>query len=138
VLIVDDAAPVRRVLAALLTNIPGVVVAGEAGDVAEGINAVRALEPDVMILDLTMPGGSGVDVLIVAKHSPRPPVAIIFTAFDEPHLRERCQHAGADYFFAKASGTEELFNTIRSLGDPTGSLTVPVSPATPPQDSRRN
>ena len=143
VLVVDDAAPVRRVLTALLANIPGVTVAGEAADVTEGINAVRALEPDVVILDLTMPGGSGVDVLIVAKHQPQPPVAVIFTAFDEPHLRERCLHAGADFFFAKATGTEELFNTIRSLADAADgqsetSSPAAVLPASHPEDSRSN
>jgi two-component system LytT family response regulator len=80
VLIVDDEPPARARLKRLLAVYPQIEVVGEAGDAAEALAAVAALRPELLLLDVQMPGGSGLDV---AASLPDPAPRIVFvTAFD--------------------------------------------------------
>ena len=63
VFIVDDSSLVVERLADLLEEVPGAVLVGKASDVPHAIHGIRAVKPDALILDLQMPGGSGLDVL---------------------------------------------------------------------------
>ncbi|MFN0186157.1 MAG: LytR/AlgR family response regulator transcription factor [Aquabacterium sp.] len=80
VLIVDDEPPARARLRRLLAVYPAVEVVGEAGDAVQALAAVATLTPDLLLLDVQMPGGSGLDV---AASLPDPAPRIVFvTAFD--------------------------------------------------------
>ena len=85
VLVVDDELIARRRLVRLLKAIDGVTIAGEAGDVASAIAAVETLDPDLMLLDVQMPGGDGFDV--IERLGTRSPPVIFVTAFDHHALR---------------------------------------------------
>jgi len=63
VFIADDSPPVVERLTDLLRGLPGIEFAGDAGNVLAVLRCVRQLQPDALILDLEMPGGSGLDVL---------------------------------------------------------------------------
>lgn len=63
VFIVDDSTVVVERLADLLKEVPGAYLAGQAGDALNAVKDIRKLKPDALILDLQMPGGSGLDVL---------------------------------------------------------------------------
>jgi two-component system, LytTR family, response regulator len=81
VLIVDDEAPARARLRRLLTAVSGVEIVGEAADGEHALAQVQALAPDAVLLDIQMPGISGLDV---AASLPEPRPAVIFvTAFDD-------------------------------------------------------
>ena len=62
VFIADDSPILRERLDAMLSELPGIKIVGQAGNVADAIETIRALHPDVVILDIRMPGGSGIGV----------------------------------------------------------------------------
>lgn len=80
-LIVDDERLARRGLRTLLESVPGVEVVGEAGDGPRAIESIGRLQPDVVLLDIRMPGTDGFGVL-EALSSFRPPAVIVVTAHD--------------------------------------------------------
>ena len=78
-LVVEDELPARARLAELMREVPWLVPVGEAGDCEEAIRAIDDLRPDLVFLDVQLPGGSGLEVLARVKHVP----AVVFTtAFD--------------------------------------------------------
>jgi two-component system LytT family response regulator len=91
-LIVDDIPQARRRVAALLAADPEVEVVGECGDGAAAVGAIAELAPDLVFLDVQMPGGGGFDV-IKAVGAERMPVVIFVTAYDEFALRAFEVHA---------------------------------------------
>lgn len=104
VLIVDDEPIARRRMARMLAAIEGVTHAGEAGDVPQAVEKIAALSPDVLLLDILMPGGSGFDVLEQAGSAA--PVPIFVTAFDH-HAIRAFEYNAVDYL-AKPVTPERL------------------------------
>lgn len=86
VLVVDDEAPARARLRRMLQAEPGITVIGEAEDGAQAIAAIRALDPDLVLLDIQMPNGTGFEVIDGVGPDAMPPV-IFVTAYDEHALR---------------------------------------------------
>ena len=86
VLVVDDEAPARRKLARLLAAIPDVALAGEAETGPEAVDRIRALAPDLVLLDVQMPGLDGFGVVATVGVGAMPPVVFV-TAHDEHALR---------------------------------------------------
>jgi len=86
VLVVDDEAPARRKLRLLLADAPDVAVVGEADTGQRAVEAIRALQPDVVFLDIQMPEGDGFDVVAAIGASDMP-VTVFVTAFDEHAVR---------------------------------------------------
>src|SRR3984885_9385177 len=83
-MIIDDEPPARRELRRLLTGFPWVEIIGEAGNVDQAVEMVETLTPELLFLDIQMPGGSGFDVLTRLEDVPQ----IIFTtAYDEHAVR---------------------------------------------------
>ena len=83
-LIVDDEPLARRELRRLLEEFPWVEIVGEAGDVEEAEARIEALAPELLFLDIQMPGGSGFDLLARLDH---PPQVIFTTAYDHHAVR---------------------------------------------------
>jgi two-component system LytT family response regulator len=86
VLIVDDEAPARRRLARLLASVPDVALAGEADGGQEAVERIRALTPDLVLLDVQMPGLDGFGVVDAIGPSAMPAVVFV-TAYDAHALR---------------------------------------------------
>jgi DNA-binding NarL/FixJ family response regulator len=127
VFLVDDSSMVRERLAAFISDLPNVEVIGQAERAAEAIRRIRDLKPDVVVLDISIPGGSGLQVLqAVKKHNP-PPLVIMLTNFAHEQYRRRCQQLGADYFFDKSSEFEKVMEVLQELA--TGSLSQKISQA---------
>jgi DNA-binding NarL/FixJ family response regulator len=113
-LIVDDSEMVRSYLRRLLSPTPHVTIAGEAGSVPEAIQRFEELKPDVVILDIEMPGGSGVDVLKWIKHREPSCLVIMFSSSPPDIYEPLCRRHGADHYFDKMKEFEalvELFGT---------------------------
>lgn len=119
VLIADESSLVRECLAALVSEIRGVELVGQAGDAYEALETIQRLRPDVVILDVRMPGGNGIRVLEAIKKSTAAPVVIMLAAFPYPQYRKKCLEVGADYFFDKSTEFDRVVQVLRKMRDNT-------------------
>ena len=108
VFIADDSLIVREHLVTLLDELVGVEIVGQAENVAETISGIRNLQPDVVILDIRLPDGSGIDVLQNIKQDGVGPMVIILTNYPYPGYRQRCLNAGADFFLDKSTEFDQI------------------------------
>ena len=115
VVIVDDSAVIRQRLVDLLEDVGGVQVVDVATDGHEGLEAVLTLSPDVVILDIRMPGMSGIDLLQALRHREVSPVLIVLTNFPYPAYRKRCKELGAQYFFDKSTEFPAAVEVLQAL-----------------------
>jgi len=105
----------RERLTTLLSELPEMEIVGQARDGREAVNLIRNLRPDVVVLDIRMPGGNGIGVLQKIKRFKSAPLVIMFTSYPYPQYRRRCMKAGADYFFEKATEFENLVELLKKL-----------------------
>lgn len=108
VLLADDHALVRAGIKALLTRIQGVEVIAEAGNGQEALRLLKDLQPDVVLLDITMPGLSGLEVLAESKKQFPDLRVIILTVHDAAEYAMRALRAGADGYLPKSAAANEL------------------------------
>jgi two-component system, NarL family, invasion response regulator UvrY len=116
-LLVDDHAIVREGLKRILANEPGMLVSGEAGDSFEALQLVRAEHFDVVLLDISLPGKNGLDVLKLIKTEKPHTRVLILSMFPEDQYAVRVLKAGAAGYLAKESAPKELINAIRKVAD---------------------
>lgn len=115
VLIVDDHAVVRAGLKSLINDQPDMVVAGEAAGVAPARALLGSTAFDVLVLDLTLSGETGWDLLEIAKRGGRPPAVLILSAYREDTYAIQALKRGADGYLNKESAAEYLLAAIRRL-----------------------
>ncbi len=115
VFIVDDSALVRERIIAMISEHPGIEIIGQAKNAQESINSILKLKPDVVILDIRMPGGNGIEVLENIKKNNYAPTTIILTNYPYPQYRKKCMEAGADYFFDKSTEFNKIIEVIKKL-----------------------
>ena len=115
VFIVDDSTIVRERLVTLLAEVPNVTIAGEANAARDAIAGITAQRPDIVVLDISMPGGSGLKVLETVKKEQPAPMVIMLTNFDHPQYRQRCMQLGADHFLDKSSNFERVLEIVRDF-----------------------
>lgn len=115
ILLIEDSAVVRNALREMVSSIEGAVVAGEFDSPGPAIENIRTNPPGVVVLDIQLVNGSGLDVLhTVSKEHPEVKV-IVFTNFAEPVYRKRCLDAGAYAFYDKKSDIHALRRTLQDL-----------------------
>ena len=113
VLLADDHQVVRFGLHAMLDSEPGIEVVGEAGDGAEAVALARDLQPDVVLMDLRMPGMDGVAATACLRDlTPAIPV-LVLTTYDTDADIVRAIEAGATGYLLKDATREELLEAIR-------------------------
>lgn len=115
VFIVDDSALVRERIITMISEHPGIEITGQAENALEGIDSIRKLKPDVVILDIRMPGGNGIEVLKNIKKNSSGPTIIILTNYPYPQYRKKCMEAGADFFFDKSTEFNKIIEVIKKL-----------------------
>jgi two-component system, NarL family, response regulator LiaR len=122
VVIADDHRVVRDGLCYLLGQEPDVEVAGEAGDGRQTVAVVAAARPDVLLLDLYMPGLDGHAVLAALRDAPhRPAVVVLTSATSDEHL-VRAVRAGATSYLLKTAPAEHVIAAVRDAAAGTASL----------------
>ncbi len=119
VFIVDDSAVVRDRLAQMISELPGVTVVGHADIAFEAIQEIRRLRPACVVLDISMPGGSGMYVLETVKRENPELTVIMLTNFAHDQYRQKCLQLGADHFFDKTTEFEKVLDILGQTDDRT-------------------
>ncbi len=115
VFIVEDSGLVTAYLVEALREIHGVEIVGYATNPADAIVRIGESAPDVLILDLRLSEGSGIEVLRRVKSGPRAPIVIVLSNYTCFEYRERCRELGAEYFFDKALEFDRAAEVLRQL-----------------------
>jgi len=115
VFIVDDSRAFQKELINLLSKLKEVEIVGQAEDSVKAMEAIQRLKPDVVILDIPMPGGKGIDALENIKKGKSPPIVIMFTNYPYRQYRKKYMDAGADFFFDKSTEFEKVTEVLKKL-----------------------
>lgn len=134
VLVVDDQTLVRQGLCALLGLAPDIHVVGEAVDGDDALRQVVALKPDVMLLDVRMPGRTGIEVLRVLSSPPHTlPPTILLTTFDDEQVVYEGLRLGASGFLLKDVSLDRLQLAIRNVAEGRSFLYAVLNESVPPR-----
>jgi DNA-binding NarL/FixJ family response regulator len=125
VCLVDDQTLVRQGIRSLLELSDDIRVAAEAVDGAQAIEVIPQAKPDVVLLDMRMPGMSGLDVLNALAQKNALPPTIILTTFDDDQLVLAGLKAGARGYLLKDVSLEQLVEAVKTVAGG-GSLVAPV------------
>ena len=112
-LLVDDRPAIRKGLRIWLALEPNMEVVGEASDGAEAISLARALRPDVVLMDVEMPGMDGISATAALRQVVPQSAVVILTLYDDAATRTRAREAGAAAFIAKHRMEETLLAEIQ-------------------------
>lgn len=110
-----DSAAVRELLAGLLSKFDGVEIVGQASESKEATDGILAAKPDVVILDILLNKGSGLDVLSAVKKKLPSVVVIILSNYASFANRMTCKELGADHILDKTTGFEQLREIVAEL-----------------------
>ena len=124
VVLADDQPLVRTGLRMILRPEPGIEVVGEATDGAEAISLCRAEAPDVVLMDVRMPGTDGIEATRAVTAVADPPRVLVLTTFDLDEVVYDALRAGASGFLLKDAPEERLLTAIRVVADG-GSMFAP-------------
>lgn len=133
VMVIDDHEVVRRGVAQAIDRAEGMTVVAEAADVAESLRRLPLVEPQVLLVDLQLPDGTGLDVIAASRALPQTR-AVVLTSFEDPDALRSARAAGARAFLLKTVRGEEIVEAVRAVADGRnliGRAAVP-SPATDP------
>jgi DNA-binding NarL/FixJ family response regulator len=128
VLIVDDHEVVRQGLRAVLEDAGGFVLAGEARTSSEAIEKARALKPDVAIIDLSLPGTSGLHLMrLISERLPDTRMLVLSMHFDDAYVTEALR-LGATGYIVKGAPSAEIVEGVRVVADGGNYFSSGVSP----------
>ncbi|PZE87712.1 DNA-binding response regulator [Curtobacterium sp. MCLR17_039] len=115
IVLADDQELVRAGFRVILESEPGFRVVGEAADGAGAVEAVQELRPDVVCLDVQMPGVDGLEAARRIAALPHPPAVLILTTFDSDDALFQALEAGASGFLLKNASPERLIDAVRTV-----------------------
>ena len=115
ILVVDDHAVVRSGLKLLLSAEPDLEVVGEAGNARDAVFEVRAQKPDVVLLDVVMPGESGIEAVPKLLHESPETKVLVLSMQDDPNYVREAFAAGASGYVLKEAADAEVVDAIRQV-----------------------
>jgi DNA-binding NarL/FixJ family response regulator len=115
ILLIDDHPIVRQGLALLIDREPDLAVCGEADGAHSGLNAISTLRPDLVVLDISLSGPDGLDVLKEIRLKSGSLPVLILSMHDESNYAERALRAGANGYIMKQEATERVLVAIRRI-----------------------
>ena len=113
--IVEDSAIIRGRILSMISPLEHVEISGFSGFVSESIEEIKERKPDIIILDIRLNGGSGIDILTEIKNELPDSKIIMLTNYSYPQYRKKCFELGADYFFDKSKDFERKYGVHRML-----------------------
>ena len=114
VVVVDDNELIRTGLAAVLASDPDIEVVGQAGSGPEGVDVARRTAPDLVLMDVEMPGGDGIAATAALTRSPHGPRVLILTMFDLDEYVLEGLRAGASGFLIKTTPPAALLQAVKA------------------------
>ena len=127
VVLCDDHAVVRRGIRDTLSEAVDIKVTGEAGGYAELRELLRSTPCDVLLLDLSMPGRGGLEVLTGLTESDSPVKVLVVSMFPADQYAIRCLRAGAKGYVSKAGDPEEIVRAVRTVAQGRNYVTADVA-----------
>lgn len=115
VLVVDDQPLFCTGIQLLIESQPDLVFAGSAHSGARAVEAAARSRPDVVLMDLRMPDGNGVDATRSICEAPAPPRVLVLTTFRDQRIVKQALHAGATGFITKDANPSDLLDAIRNV-----------------------
>lgn len=115
ILLVDDSRTFLDAAMHALTVDPRIEVVGSALSGQDGVALVNERQPDLVLMDIAMPGLNGMDATRRIKSQPNAPRVILLTSYDLQHYRKAARAAGADGFICKAEFDSELLPLLETL-----------------------
>ncbi|HVK56285.1 MAG TPA: response regulator [Burkholderiales bacterium] len=115
VYLVEDSPFIRERLSELLREIPKVVICGEAETPADALLGIEATQPEVVVIDMQLAGGSGLSVLRELQRIAPAAAPIVLTNYAFPQFRLQCLFAGAMYFFDKTAEFGKVREAIETI-----------------------
>lgn len=116
ILLVDDHEVVRLGVRAVIERQPGMVVVGEAATVSEAVALAEVLAPDVVVLDVRLPGGNGLQACLRIKERRPETRIIVLTSFPDDEVLFDAIAAGADGYVLKQIGSDDLVRALERVG----------------------
>lgn len=117
VMIIDDHEVVRRGIAEIIDRAEGMQVVAEAGTAVDAIRRAELVTPDVMLVDLRLPDGTGIDVMAHLKKTKPTIRAIVLTAFDDDEALAEALHQGARAYVLKTVHGAEITDVVRAVAE---------------------
>lgn len=127
VLLVDDHLVTRAGARRILEDAPDIEVAGEAGDGEEALSQVDALEPDIVALDIDMPGMDGIKTCQTLLRRERPPRILALTGHDKEAYVRELTRLGVHGYLLKSAGPDELIAAVRAIHAGRQAFSISVS-----------
>lgn len=115
VYLVEDSPILTKLLTSLLDAEPGARVIGHADNASDAIAQIVELRPDVLVLDLHLRQGSGIDVIRALRRTGTLPTCIVLTNHSAPSYRKAALDAGAHHFFDKSTEIPLMLSLVRTL-----------------------
>lgn len=115
ILVVDDHPVLRAGVSAMIANQADMIVVGEANDGAEALDRFRALRPDVVVMDLQMPGVNGIDATLAIRAEAPSAKILVLTTFAGDTQAVRALRAGANGYLLKNSVRNRIVDAIRDV-----------------------
>jgi two-component system NarL family response regulator len=114
-MLVDDHPAFRKGLSALVNSEPGMTVLAQTGDGREAVELYRRVKPDVVLMDMRLPGFSGVEAIMAIRQEFPDGRFIVLTTYDTDEDIYRAMQSGAQSYLLKDMAEEEIFSTIRAV-----------------------
>jgi DNA-binding NarL/FixJ family response regulator len=130
VFLVDDHEVVRRGVAEVLEDDPGITVAGEAGSVAEALARIPAVRPDIAVIDMRLPDGDGAELCRGLRNRVPGLRCLVLTSYSEQEALDAAVRAGASGFLLKQVRGPALVSAVRTVAAG-GTLFEDLGPAVP-------
>ena len=111
----DDVPELRQLLRIILEEDPELIVVGEAGDAEIGIEEIAELQPNIVLLDLSMPGMDGLEALPLIRRAAPGTAVIVFSGFTEARMASLVLEHGADRYIEKGEPLERVREAVREL-----------------------
>jgi DNA-binding NarL/FixJ family response regulator len=117
VFVVDDHPMIREGLAAQIANEPGLEICGEADDVVEAVARVIAADPDLVIVDISLKSGNGIDLVKRLKAKEPSLIILVWSMYPENLYAERALRAGARGYVNKGKSASQIMEAVRTVLD---------------------
>jgi len=115
IFLVDDHPYLRDGIAQRINREPGLIVCGQAGDAIEALAGISVLKPELAIVDITLPGRDGLELIKDIQYQNRNAVVLVYSMHDESLYAERVLRAGARGYVMKSAPTEELIQAVHQV-----------------------